>query len=135
MQRTRDEGTVYIRGKVSRIFRDGDKLKVMGVDTLSGRQVEVSADMVVLAMAMLSSIGAKDLALRLGITTNEQGFFNESHIKIDPLESTRPGIYLAGAAQGPKDIPDSVAQGSGAASKVLGLFAQGETISEEMVVK
>ena len=135
LQRTKDEGTIYLRGKVSRIFRDGDKLKVMGVDTLSGQQVEVSADLVVLGMAMLPGVGAKDLAARLGITTNEQGFFTEKHIKIDPLESTRPGIYLAGTAQGPKDIPDSVAQGSGAASKVLGLFAQSEMTSEEMVVK
>jgi heterodisulfide reductase subunit A len=58
----------------------------------------------------------------------------ENHIKIDPLESTRPGIYLAGAIQGPKDIPDSVAQGSGAASKVLGLFARGEKTPEGLAV-
>jgi heterodisulfide reductase subunit A len=135
LQRTKDEGAIYLRGKVSRIFRDGDKLKVMGADTLSGRQVEISADMVVLGMAMLPGVGAKDLAARLGIDTNEQGFFTESHVKIDPLESTRPGIYLAGTAQGPKDIPDSVAQGSGAASKVLGLFAQNEKAPEEVVVK
>jgi len=134
LQRTIDEGAIYLRGKVSRIFRDGDKLKVMGVDTLSGQQVEISADLVVLGMAMLPGVGAKDLAARLGIATDELGFFTENHIKIDPLESTRPGVYLAGAAQGPKDIPDSVAQGSGAASKVLGLFARSEMISEGMVV-
>jgi len=134
LQRTKDEGTIYLRGKVSRIFRDGDKLRVMGVDTLSGKQVEVSADLVVLGMAMLPSVGAIDLAARLGIATNEQGFFTESHIKIDPLESTRPGVYLAGTAQGPRDIPDSVAQGSGAASKVLGLFAQSGMTPEKMVV-
>ncbi|UCB42515.1 MAG: CoB--CoM heterodisulfide reductase iron-sulfur subunit A family protein [Dehalococcoidales bacterium] len=134
LQRTMTEGTVYLRGKVSRIYRDGDKLKVMGVDTLSGKQVEVSADLVVLGMAMLPSVGAKDMAARLGIATDEQGFFTESHIKIDPLESTRPGIYLAGTAQGPKDIPDSVAQGSGAASKVLGLFARSEMTPEGLTV-
>jgi heterodisulfide reductase subunit A len=134
LQRVKDEGTVYIRGKVSRVFRDGDKLKVMGVDTLSSKQVEVSADMVVLGMAMLPNAGAQELATRLDIAANAQGFFSENHIKIDPLESTRPGIYLAGAAQGPKDIPDSVAQGSGAASKVLGLFAQSGMIAGGMVV-
>ena len=135
LQRTKDEGTIYFRGKVSRIFRDGAKLKVMGVDTLSGQQVEVSADLVVLGMAMLPGVGAKGLASKLGVVTDEQGFFTENHIKIDPLESTRTGIYLAGTAQGPKDIPDSVAQGSGAASKVLGLLAQGEMTYGEMVVK
>jgi heterodisulfide reductase subunit A len=134
LQRTMAEGTVYLRGKVSRVYRDGDKLKVMGVDTLSGKQVEVSADLVVLGMAMLPSVGAQELADRLGINANEQGFFTENHIKIDPLESTRPGIYLAGAAQGPKDIPDSVAQGSGAASKVLGLFARSEMTPEGLAV-
>jgi heterodisulfide reductase subunit A len=108
---------------------------VMGVDTLSGQQVELSADLVVLGMAMLPGVGARDLAARLGIVTDEQGFFTENHIKIDPLESTRPGIYLAGTAQGPRDIPDSVAQGSGAASKVMGLLAQSEMTSGEMVVK
>jgi len=134
LQRTMAEGAVYLRGKVSRIYRDGDKIKVMGVDTLSGKQVEVSADMVVLGMAMLPSVGAQELAAKLGIMTDEQGFYTENHLKIDPLESTRRGIYLAGTAQGPKDIPDSVAQGSGSASKVLGLFARSEKTPEGLAV-
>jgi heterodisulfide reductase subunit A len=75
LQRTMAEGAIYLRGKVSRIYRDGDKIKVMGVDTLSGKQVEVLADLVVLGMAMLPSIGSQELAARLGINTNEQGFY------------------------------------------------------------
>ena len=134
LQRAVEEGALYLRGKVSRLFRDGDKLRVLGVDTLSGRQVEVACDLVVLGMATLPSPGAKDLAAKLGIATDEHGFVSESHAKLNPLETTRPGIYVAGMAQGPKDIPDAVAQGSGAASKVLGLFSRSEVIAEGPVV-
>jgi heterodisulfide reductase subunit A len=123
LQRVVDEGTHYIRGKVSRIFREGEKLVVMGADTLSGRQVKVSCDLVVLGMAILPSPGIEELAGKLGIDINMYGFITENHPKLSPLETTCPGIFLAGAAQGPKDIPDSVAQGSGAAAKVLSLFS------------
>jgi heterodisulfide reductase subunit A len=108
---------------VSRIFREGEKLVVMGADTLSGRQVKVSCDLVVLGMAILPSPGIEELAGKLGIDINMYGFITENHPKLSPLETTCPGIFLAGAAQGPKDIPDSVAQGSGAAAKVLSLFS------------
>ena len=134
LQRVVDEGTQYIRGKVSRIFRNGEKLVVMGADTLSGRQVEVSCDLVVLGMAILPSPGIEDLAGKLGIDVNMYGFIMENHPKLNPLETTRPGIFLAGAAQGPKDIPDSVAQGSGAAAKVLSLFSHDNMTSELLPV-
>ena len=134
LQRVVDEGTQYIRGKVSRIFRNGEKLVVMGADTLSGRQVEVSCDLVVLGMAILPSPGIEDLAGKLGIDVNMYGFIMEDHPKLSPLETTRPGIYLAGTAQGPKDIPDSVAQGSGAAAKVLALFSHDNITSELLPV-
>ncbi len=128
-----EHGVLYLRGKVSKIFRDGDKIKVWGSDTLSGKRIEMAVDLVVLGMAMLPSEGAKELAAKLGIATDEHGFMVELHPKLHPLESTIPGIYLAGCCQGPKDIQDSVAQGGGAASKVLALFAQDELILEEAV--
>jgi len=130
VQRAVNDGVLYLRGKVSRIFRDGDKLLVWGVDTLSGHRVEVSCDLVVLGMAMVPSPGVKDLARKLGILTDEYGFFVESHPKLRPLETTVPGVYLAGTAQGPKDIPDSVAQASGAAGKVLSLLSRDEVVEE-----
>jgi len=130
VQRAVDDGVLYLRGKVSRIFRDGDKLLVWGVDTLSGHRVEVSCDLVVLGMAMVPSPGVKDLARKLGILTDEYGFFVESHSKLRPLETTVPGVYMAGTAQGPKDIPDSVAQASGAAGKVLSLLSRDEVVEE-----
>jgi len=128
-----EDNVLYLRGKVSKIFRDGDKIKVWGSDTLSGKRIEMAVDLVVLGMAMLPSEGAKELADKLGIATDEHGFMVELHPKLHPLETSVPGIYLAGCCQGPKDIQDSVAQGGGAASKVLSLFAQDEAILEEAV--
>jgi heterodisulfide reductase subunit A len=95
--------------------------------------VEVAADLVVLATAMVPSEGAADLAQRLRAATDADGFFGEAHPKLRPVESLTAGIYLAGAAQGPKDIPESVAQASGAAAKVLSLFSHGEMTQEPTV--
>jgi heterodisulfide reductase subunit A len=119
-----EEGILYLRGRVSRLFRDDGHVVVWGVDTLTGKKVEIAADMVVLATAMISSRGAKELAEKLGIKTDEYGFLTEAQWKLYPVESGVEGIYLAGCAQGPKDIADTVAQGNAAASKIQSLFAQ-----------
>ena len=121
-----EERIAYLRGKVSKVFQRDDKLVVWGSDTLTGMAVEIEADMVVLAPAVVPSKGAKELAKLLKSPANEYGFFDEVHPKLRPVESAAMGIYLAGAAQAPKDIPDSVSQASAAASKVLGLFSQEE---------
>ena len=128
-------GAIYLRGRVSRIFQDGEKLIVRGVDTLAGKPVEIVADMVVLAAAMEAQPDAKDLARMLGISTDEYNWFSEAHPKLKPVEVLTAGIYLAGACQYPKDIPDSVAQASGAASKVAGLFAKASLQSEPTVAE
>ena len=119
-----EEGILYLRGRVSRLFRDNDHVVVWGVDTLTGKKVEITADMVVLATAMIPSRGAKELAEKLHIKTDEYGFLTEAQWKLYPVESGVEGIYLAGCAQGPKDIADTVAQGNAAASKVQVLFSQ-----------
>ncbi len=133
VQRAQKEGVVYIRGRVARVFAEGGKVKVWGVDTLAGQKVEIEADMVVLATAAVPSSGAKDLARILHLSTNEYGFFSEAHPKLRPVESLNAGFYLAGACQSPRDIPDTVAQASGAASKVLGLFSK-ETLETDPVI-
>jgi heterodisulfide reductase subunit A2 len=119
-----EEGTLYLRGRVSRIYRDGEKVMVWGVDTLTGKKVEVAADMVVLATAMIPQNDAKELARRLGITTDAHGFLTEAQRKLRPVETDVEGIFVAGCAQGPRDIADAVAHANAAASKVQGLFAQ-----------
>ena len=127
-----EDGVLYLRGRVSRVFRDGDKLKVWGADTLAGKRIELSCDLVVLGMAMIPDPESKELMRILGINTDSHGFINEAHYKLRPLETNIPGIYVAGTAQGPKDIPDSVAQASGAASKVLTLFSHKELALEKV---
>jgi heterodisulfide reductase subunit A len=106
---------------------------VWGADTLSGQALRVGADLVVLAMAALPSAGSDALARLMRVATDESGFFAEAHPKLRPLESLTAGVYLAGAAQFPKDIPEAVAQGAGAAAKVLQLFAREELVAEPTV--
>jgi len=125
LNRAQEEaGVVYLRGKVSKIFRQDGRLIVKGVDTLSNRTIEIAADMVVLATAIVPRIENVGVAGMLGLTTDDYGFFDARNEELSPVESSEPGIFLAGAALGPKDIPETVAQASGAAAKVLTLFRQ-----------
>jgi heterodisulfide reductase subunit A len=128
-----EEGSVYLRGRVSRIYERKGKLIVLGSDTLSGTSVEIEADMVVLATAMKPSSGYAALARMLGLSYNKYGFFQEAHPKLRPVETNVAGVFLAGTCQGPKDIPESVGLASGTAAKVLGLFSS-DTLEREPMV-
>jgi heterodisulfide reductase subunit A len=97
---------------------------VWGADTLTGKKIEIAADMVVLATALVPQRDAKELARKLGISVDDYGFLTEAERKLRPVESNVEGIYIAGCAQGPKDIADAVAHANAAASKVQGLFAR-----------
>ncbi len=119
-----EDRVIYLRGKVSKIFEEKGKIKVWGVDTLTGKDVEINADMVVLALAMRPSKGAQELAKKLKIAVNKDGFLSEAHPKLRPVESVTAGMFLAGAAQAPKDIPEAVAQASGAAAKAITIMSQ-----------
>jgi len=130
-----DDGALYLRGRVSRVFQDGDKVMVWGVDTLSGKRVEIAADLVVLATAIVPRPEAKELAQALKVGTDEHGFMSEVHPKLRPVESITQGIFLTGACQAPKDIPDSVSQAGAAASKVLSLFARDQLEHDPTVVR
>jgi len=123
----------YIRGRVSRIFKEGDKLIVMGADTILGEQVEIEADLVVLATAMMAKQGVEELARSLGVAYDKDRWLSEAHPKLRPVETAAAGVFLAGACQGPKDIPDTVAQASAAASKVLAMFSSDELEREPLV--
>lgn len=130
-----EDDVQYLRGRVSRIYQKDGKLIVKGADTLSGSQVEIAADMVVLATAIKANPDADRLAQKLGITYDINKFYSEAHPKLRPVETNTAGIFLAGACQAPKDIPEAVAQASGAASKVLGLFSTEELEREPLVAK
>ncbi len=125
VQRAMEEDeTIYLRGRVSKLYRKDGKVRVLGTDTLTGRNIEIDADMVVLALAMQPSKGTEEAAKVLKIGRDKDGFLAEAHPKLKPVESVTGGIFLAGAAQGPKDIPEAVSQASAAAAKVLALLAQ-----------
>jgi len=128
-----EDGAVYLRGRVSRIYREDGKLIVYGADTLSGTKVEIAADMVVLATAVQAQEDADRLARMLGVPYDEHMFYSEAHPKLRPVETNTAGVLLAGACQGPKDIPESVAQASAAASKVLAIFSADEMEREPTV--
>jgi len=132
--RTTDQyGAKYIRGRVSKIYEKGEKLIVRGEDTLLGLPVEVEADMVVLATAMVAKADAAKLAQMVGFSYDQNNFYTEAHPKLAPVETHTAGVFLAGACQGPKDIPDSVAQASAAAVKVCGLLSK-EVMPTEPIV-
>ena len=132
-QRALNAGARYIRGRVSKIYPRGDRLVLKSEDTLLGRPVEVEADMVVLATAMVPAVGSDELARTIGFSMDKDGFFQEAHPKLQPVETFAAGGFLAGTCQGPKDIPDTVAQAGAAAAKVLGLLAKTELATEPMV--
>jgi heterodisulfide reductase subunit A len=129
-----DDGVNYVRGRVSRIYEKNGKLMVNGVDTLlNAMPVEIEADMVVLATAGVANEGAEELAQKLHISYDPYKFFAEAHPKLKPVETNTAGIFLAGACQAPRDIPESVAMASGAAVKVAGLFSQDELTREPII--
>ena len=115
---------LYLRGRVSRVFKDGTKLIVWGEDTLTSRKIEIAADLVVLATAITPSQDIQQLATRIRLNTDTHGFLKEAHPKLRPVESLTAGYFLAGCAQAPRDIAETIAQASGAASKVISLFSR-----------
>ena len=126
----------YVRGRVSKIYERDGKLIVKGVDTLlNSRPVEIQADMVVLATAMVADKDAEELAQKLKVSYDGDHFLSEAHPKLRPVEMNTAGVFVAGACQAPKDIPETVAQASGAASKVTGLFSKDELQREPVVAK
>jgi heterodisulfide reductase subunit A2 len=134
VQRAMEEHDVlYIRGKVAKVFQENGRAVAWGVDTLTSLPLEVEADLVVLATATVPRADAQELGQLLRVGTDEYGFFSEAHPKLRPLESLTAGVFLAGAAQFPKDIPETVAQASGAAAKVLSLFSQRQMVQEPTI--
>jgi heterodisulfide reductase subunit A len=130
-----ERGLLYLRGRVAKVYEENGRLTVKGVDTLSGKTVEISADLVVLAVGMIPSSGTHELASTLKASLDINGFFAEAHPKLRPLESPTAGIFLAGAGHAPKDIPDTVAQASGAAGKALDLLSNPTLEREPTVAK
>lgn len=115
----------YIKGMVGKIIPRADgSLTVQAADLLSNKQLKIQADLVVLATAIQPDASARPLATMLTASMDTNDFFTEAHPKLRPVESPTAGIFLSGACQGPKDIPETVSQASAAAAKVIGLLAK-----------
>lgn len=117
-------GVHYIKGMVGKVVPENGKLKVQASDLLDNRQLHIDADMVVLAAAIEPDESARPLATMLTASMDTNNFFTEAHPKLRPVESPTAGIFLSGACQGPKDIPETVAQAGAAASKAIGLLCK-----------
>ena len=117
-------GVHYIKGMVGKVTPEGGKLKVQASDLLANKQLHIDADLVVLAAAIEPDKSARPLATMLTASMDTNDFFTEAHPKLRPVESPTAGVFLSGACQGPKDIPETVAQASAAAAKVIGLLAK-----------
>lgn len=117
-------GVKYIKGMVGKVTPEGDKLKVQASDLIANKQLHIDADLVVLAAAIEPDKSARPLATMLTASMDTNDFFTEAHPKLRPVESPTAGVFLSGACQGPKDIPETVSQAGAAASKVIGLLAK-----------
>ena len=117
-------GVKYIKGMVGKVTPEGDVLKVQASDLIANKQLHIDADLVVLAAAIEPDKSARPLATMLTASMDTNDFFTEAHPKLRPVESPTAGVFLSGACQGPKDIPETVSQAGAAASKVIGLLAK-----------
>ena len=120
-------GIEFIRGRPAEILENDDlTLTVRAEDTLLGKVTEYTYDLVVLSVGLEPPKGSNELRQTLGLSRTSDGFYMEAHPKLRPVDTLTDGVYIAGVAQGPKDIPDAVAQGSAAASRASIPMAKGE---------
>ncbi len=128
-----DYNVHYIKGMVGKVTPEGNKLMVQASDLLADKQLHIAADLVVLAAAIEPDKSARPLATMLTASMDTNDFFTEAHPKLRPVESPTAGVFLSGACQGPKDIPETVAQAGAAASKVIGLLAKDKLLGNPCV--
>jgi heterodisulfide reductase subunit A len=133
------EETIFIRGKAAEVTdvaqtpTERGKLVVVAEDTLLGAVRRIPVDMVVLSVGLEARKDAAEVARTFSISRSQDGFFLERHPKLAPVSTASDGIFIAGACQSPKDIPDSVAQGAAAAANVLSLIDRKEVTLEPTV--
>ncbi len=135
-ERVQEEGVVMVRGRGAEVqVLPSGKLRVTGEDANLGKLVAVDVDMVVLSSAIEPPADAQKIAQLFGLSRTPDGWFAEAHPKLRPVETNTDGVFLAGTAQGPKDVPDTVAHAGAAASMAVALLNKGEvTISPQVAV-
>lgn len=135
-QRLLDEGTHFVRGKVAEVTdaarQPGEegKLIIQVEDTLISKQRRIPVDMVILSAGLEARHDAKEVGKLFGIACSADSWYIERHPKLDPVATMTEGIFIAGCAQGPKDIPASVVQGAAASARVMGKIQQKEVSLE-----
>jgi heterodisulfide reductase subunit A len=133
-ERIQEEGVTMVRGRGAEVnVLENGKLRVKGEDANLGRVVSVDVDMVVLSTAIQAPQDAGKVASLFGLSRSPDGFFAEAHPKLRPVETNTAGVFVAGACQSPRDIPDAVAMASATSAKVLGLFSADELEREPAV--
>jgi heterodisulfide reductase subunit A len=133
-ERLQEEEITFVRGRGAEVeVLDDGQLRVKGEDADLGRVVKADVDMVVLSTAIEAPEGAERIASLFGLGRSEDGFFAEAHPKLRPVETNTEGVFLAGNAQGPKDVPDTVGQAGAAASMALALLDRGEVVISPQV--
>ena len=138
-KRISSEGVNFIRGKVGEVTNhattdeEKGKLVVVAEDTLLGSIIRVPVDMVILSVALEAQPDAEAVARLFNISRSADGFFLERHPKLEPVSTMSDGIFVAGCCQGPKDIPDTVAQASAAAAEVLAMIGKGKVEIEAAI--
>jgi len=132
-KRVQSEGVRMVRGKAARVEEQDGQLIVTAEDTLASRIVQVPVEMVILCTAMEPRPDANEVARIFGISTGSDGFFQEEHPKLEPVSTPTSGVFIGGACQGPKDIPDTVAQAKGAAAEALALSASGKVAVSPLI--
>ena len=128
-ERIKAEGTRVVRGRTAKVIEEGGHMVIKGEDIISESMIDLPVDMVVLAVGLVHADGSDELAGLLRIDTDRHGWFSELDYNSDPTDTERGGIFVAGACQGPKDIPDTVAQASAVAAGVLKSIAVGRGVS------
>ena len=125
-ERVQDEGVFFVRGRGAEVVVEPDgKLTVKAEDTTLGRMVEARVDMVILETALVPQPDTDRMGAIFGLSRGEDGFFLEAHPKLRPVETNTDGIFLAGACQSPRDVPDTVAHANAAAAEALALLNRG----------
>jgi heterodisulfide reductase subunit A len=125
-ERVRRHGVNFVRGgRDTRVEQRDGRLAVIATDVYTGEEQETLVDMVVLSTGLEPQDDQHTVGATFGVSRSADGFFLEKHPKLAPVETTTDGVFLAGACQGPKDIPDSVAQGAAAAAAALSLMDAG----------
>jgi heterodisulfide reductase subunit A len=130
MERIKAEGTRVVRGRSASVCEVGGQMVLRGEDILQDKVVEFPVDLVILAVGVVPALATRELAAKLGLLRDPDGWFAELNYNGEPTQTERGGVFVAGMCQGPKDIPDTVAQASAVAAGVLRSISSGRNAED-----